>query len=75
MHTTKNVTVETISHIICDRCGATADVEDMEAQEYLKVDFCGGYTSVFGDGSKVQLDLCQNCVKDTLGDFLRVAPQ
>lgn len=74
MQTTKNVTVATLSEISCDRCKKTADVEDLEAQEYLTVAFCGGYTSIFGDGSKVQIDLCQDCVKATLGAFLRVTP-
>jgi hypothetical protein len=74
MQTKKIISVEAVSHVICDRCGSTADVEDMEAQEYLHVNFTGGYSSVFGDGSEVRLDLCQNCVRDTLGGLLRVTP-
>ena len=31
-----------------------------------------GYGSIFGDGNRVEIDLCQTCVQDTLGAWLRV---
>lgn len=30
----------------------------------------GGYSSIFGDGVIVRLDLCQYCVKKLLGEYL-----
>jgi hypothetical protein len=33
----------------------------------------GGFHSVFGDCSEVSLDLCQHCVKATLGEWIRVS--
>ena len=36
------------------------------------VDFTAGYGSIFGDGNRVQADLCQHCVRKVLGRWLRV---
>jgi hypothetical protein len=44
----------------------------MEWQESLQLRFTGGYGSVFGDGTKVAVDLCQHCVKELLGAYCRV---
>jgi hypothetical protein len=32
----------------------------------------GGYSSIFGDGNSVSIDLCQGCLKQNLGPWLRV---
>lgn len=58
----------------CDRCGreAHSNGEDWEFSEFTSVDFTAGYASVFEDGHKVQIDLCQHCLKETLGQWLRV---
>lgn len=49
----------------CDKCGKTYDdVEDiLEVQEFLKIDFVGGFGSVFGDGTRVMANICQHCLK------------
>lgn len=61
---------------ICDRCGRVISPSDYdEDQERLSIDFRGGYGSVFGDGSTVQADLCQHCVKKVLGRWLRIRPE
>ena len=44
----------------------------MEAQEFLSYSTVGGYTSVFGDGAKIDVDLCQHCVKSLLSGAIRV---
>lgn len=70
---TKTVTVvETV--VTCDRCGREMLPNDLdcEHQERLAVGFRAGYGSVFGDGSLVEADLCQHCVKEVLGPWLRV---
>ena len=61
----------------CDICGKSygcllADEGVMEAQEFINIRFEGGYGSVFGDESKVECDLCQHCLKEHLGKYLRV---
>lgn len=32
----------------------------------------GGYGSVFGDGDTLVLDMCQHCLKQKLGEFVRI---
>ena len=72
---TRTVTV-TENYVTCDRCGREMlpKNQDCEHQERLAVRFRAGYGSVFGDGSLVELDLCQHCVKDVLRSWLRVTP-
>lgn len=58
---------------ICDRCGRVIPPQDHdEDQERVSIDFTAGYASVFGDGNRVQADLCQHCVKKVLGRWLRI---
>ncbi|EBC3771026.1 hypothetical protein DLA12_02760 [Salmonella enterica] len=54
----------------CDRCRRRAEKDDLEFQEFLAIDHRAGYGSVFGDGSRLRLDLCQHCVKEVLGQWL-----
>lgn len=58
----------------CDRCHREMHTQkfDCEWDERLTISFRGGYNSVFGDGSLVECDLCQQCVKDMLEKYLRV---
>jgi hypothetical protein len=51
--------------ISCDRCGRTWTVDVVSEAEFTSVDYIGGYDSVFGDGSQVELDLCQQCLKQS----------
>lgn len=57
----------------CDRCGLEAGQDDPEFHEFVCVDHVAGYASIFGDGNAVQVDLCQGCVKECLGSWLRVS--
>ncbi len=58
----------------CDLCGKELSCDgNYEYQEALHIDFVGGYGSVFGDGTKVECDLCQNCLQDLIKDFCRVS--
>lgn len=66
------------SQIRCDRCGLLAANGEVEFYEMTCIDFKAGYGSIFGDGSNVQVDLCQHCLRFTLERWLRViepAPQ
>ena len=64
-----------VKQIRCDRCDrlVQADDEALEFQEFVSIDLKAGYASIFGDGNHVQVDLCQHCLKDVLGRWLRIA--
>ncbi len=68
----KRKTVEVIKSITCDRCELEVDAEDIEFSEFTSIDYRGGYNSIFGDGCDISIDLCQHCVKKTLGKWLSV---
>lgn len=63
------------SQIRCDRCGLVAASDEIEFHEMTCIDAVAGNDSIFGDGYIVQIDLCQHCLKITLGRWLRVTNQ
>ena len=67
------VTVKQVVELTCDDCGLRVNREDdiVEFQEFLQISFSAGYGSVFADGDRYELDLCQHCVKARLGELLR----
>jgi hypothetical protein len=65
-----NKKVEEITYVTCDKCGIIYSAsDDLEIQEFLHIDFVGGYNSVFGDMIKVHCDICQHCLKEMIGDI------
>jgi len=63
---------EKITSICCDRC-LREDTDVMEIQEYLRYSDTGGYSNhVFGDMTRWSIDLCQDCVKEVLGRWIKV---
>ena len=65
----KNVS-ELVS-ISCDICKKEIALDDfMELQEMVHIEFVCGYSSVFGDGDRVMLDMCQRCFKEKLGEYV-----
>ena len=51
----------------------SAALEDyFEAGEFMRIDFVGGYGSVFGGEARVRGDFFQRCVKELLGRWVRV---
>jgi hypothetical protein len=66
----EKVIVTQLVSITCDRCKRSYK-NDMDLQEFLSYHNTGGYSSVFGDGAVMSLDLCQHCVKELLGDFIQ----
>lgn len=62
---------ETCISITCDKCKKEYD-DVMEMQEFLHYVNDAGYASIFGDGNRLRLDLCQNCTKELLGPFIRI---
>ena len=72
MRTYKKVMVEQRQFVsaICDCC-KNEFTDQIDLQEFLCYHNIGGYSSVFGDGEIMSLDLCQNCVKKLLGDYIQ----
>lgn len=67
-------TVARITAFTCDRCSKyIPDNDCYEFQEAHHISFVGGYGSVFGDGVKVECDLCQKCMKELIGGISRIA--
>ena len=64
---------EVTTAIQCDVCKKTFDVDKdiLEKQEFHEICFIGGYGSIFGDGAKIRCDICQKCLKEKLGEYLR----
>ena len=60
-----------IEAYICDSCKKHID-DVMEIQEMMIWRTVGGYNSVFGDGAKISMDLCQHCVKKHLGHLMTI---
>ena len=61
-----------VSSFTCDRCGLHANADESEFFEAHHIDFTGGYGSVFGDGNRVQCDLCQKCLHQLISSCFRV---
>lgn len=63
-----------VQNLICDRCGGEAELDDQDCEfhEFTSIQYRAGYGSIFGDGNRVEVDLCQHCVKDTLGTWIRI---
>lgn len=57
----------------CDKCGRIAHVyradELVEFNSFYHFEFYGCYGSVFADGGLVEVDLCQHCLLDMIGDI------
>lgn len=67
--------VQEIYGYVCDRCGreaAAGDTNELEAEEFVSIERVGGYSSIFGDGNLISVDICQHCLKDVLGEWLRI---
>ena len=56
-----------------DCCGRTAETNEPGFLEFLSINRYAGFVSVFGDGQRLMLDLCQYCVKRLLGEWLVIA--
>lgn len=61
---------ESITSITCDVCNQEY-TDELELQEFIIVDYIGGFNSVFGDKSNIILDICQHCFKQILGDYIK----
>lgn len=58
----------------CDRCGVEAqDDVDCGFNNFVSLGFDAHWGSSMGDGNRIDLDLCHDCLKETLGPWLRVS--
>ncbi len=70
IYKTEMIEKQQLDKFICDRCKKEIDIDDvLELQEAYSIRFTGGPNSVFGDMNNVSCDLCQQCIKDLIGDF------
>jgi hypothetical protein len=70
-----SVQVEQPTEIECDKCHTVYDVSDyFEVQEFLHINFVGGFSSIFGDGNKVECDICQHCLATMISGLYRITP-
>jgi len=56
----------------CSVCGKDLLADEFEAQEVFSFNQTGGYSSVFGDGAEIYIDICQHCMKEKLGEYCTV---
>lgn len=61
-----------LKKIICDCCKKEIYVGHLEINEVLSIKKENGYGSIFGDGTILICDLCQECVKEVLGKYSTV---
>ena len=63
-----------VETLICSKCGRADNIHEhpYDFQEYLSWENECGYGSIFGDGARLELDLCQACVLELLGPYLEV---
>jgi hypothetical protein len=71
MQRIQTMTIERL-FCVCDRCSREMLDSSFEWNERVTISYRAGYGSVFGDGNIVEGDLCQQCVSDLLGRYLRV---
>lgn len=64
--------VSVVDQIRCDRCGKEVHSNESGFEQMTSIGFDAGYGSIFGDGNRVEVDLCEPCLRATLGTWLRV---
>lgn len=70
---TKSFTMSSvIDQIACDRCGKEVYRAEPDFEQMSSIGFKAGRDSMFGYESRVEIDLCETCLRATLGTWLRV---
>jgi hypothetical protein len=66
--------VTIVHEIFCDRCGLRARraAEGSDFRRMTSIGFKAEEGSIFGQGQRVEIDLCERCLRDALGHWLRV---
>lgn len=71
---TKTEEHQCIIALTCDVCSVTYDNE-LDLQEFLCLDEVGGYNSAIGDGTHFTCDICSQCMKKLLGQYMSTVDQ
>ena len=60
-------------YIQCDVCGKrySTDEDILEVNEFLHINYRGGYCPAFGDGKTYTCDVCPYCLNRMLGKYMR----
>lgn len=68
---------KTLVSVTCDICKASfsPQVDLFEFSNIFNIDFIAGYGSIFGDGTRVTADFCEDCFKSKLGEYLSTIPE
>lgn len=61
-----------VSGATCDRCGSAMPAGSAQFRESISIDKLCGSSSIFGNGKLLRLDLCERCLQEVLGPWLRV---
>ena len=67
----KETKASEVESIVCDVCGEHY-TDTLDIQEFTSINKVGGYASVFGDGDIISLDICEHCLEEKLGEFIRI---
>jgi hypothetical protein len=67
-HKIKQVSVP--DKIKCDICKQEDNISG--SKDFVNINYTAGYESCFGDGNKVELQICDECLKKYLGEYIRV---
>lgn len=62
-------------NITCDVCEKDYTDNTFELQEFTHIKMFCGYGSVFGDGNWIECDICQNCLKEKFGQWIRITDE
>ena len=70
----KTIETEVIESIVCDCCKKEFSLTKdwIKTQEFLHINFTGGWESVFGDVNSVECDICPDCLNKLLGEYMRI---
>ena len=68
----KKVTVELIEKITCDRCGREFTLDEFKCDEGFSFQDTGGFSSRFGDGTLISIDLCADCFYDMMKPYAKL---
>jgi hypothetical protein len=72
MKTYTPVQTKAVSAITCDRCKTRFVRDEPGWHEIQSIEFIAGYDSIFGDGNIASIDLCQDCLQQSLGQWLQI---
>lgn len=76
IYTDVPVTEKKVTGFECNKCKITYRLSNdpLELEEMVHLKKTGGYGSVWGDGTTVEVSLCQYCAKEMFNDIATIHP-